>query len=158
MQKYSTIRKNLKLTAIFATIAIFILAACSDNNTKPIYEAYEPIASSFYGIWYEVGSTDARGIKVVFTFTNVTATHYDDVYGNTVFYDNAKYYAVFNEVFSEIQLSDLPDNGWSFEGKHTTKFAFNNDTLFIERFIPNDATIPYPANLNCIYLVREDNK
>ena len=32
MQKYSTVRKNLNLTAIFATIAIFILAACSNNE------------------------------------------------------------------------------------------------------------------------------
>jgi len=32
MQKYSTVRKNLNLTAIFATIAIFIFAACNSDN------------------------------------------------------------------------------------------------------------------------------
>ena len=35
MQKYSTVRKNLKLTAIFATIAIFFFTACSNEPTEP---------------------------------------------------------------------------------------------------------------------------
>ena len=34
MQKYSTVRKNLKLTAIFATIAIFIFVACNSNDAN----------------------------------------------------------------------------------------------------------------------------
>ena len=113
-------------------------------------------SNSLVGTWHSVDYKDGesviigKGIKVIFTETTVTTfwSDYDDAVG---FYDNIPY-TVISE--NEIQLTGNLDPAWSFEGKHITKFAFHNDTLVINHFIPTFATVPYPANVVAIGLVR----
>ena len=72
---------------IFA-ITILCLAgstACKDETQEP----HEP-TNPLLGTWYEVGSTENKGIKVVFTETHLNLHHYG--YTHTGFdYDNFPY-------------------------------------------------------------------
>jgi len=150
--------KNLLFTAFMGAI-IINAGACKNTQTPEPPEPKHPII----GTWYEVGSTENSGKKIVFMKTTFTVISY---------YKNIEEYNSYNETpyilisENEIKMSNLletyMDTGYYWpprlNGEHTTSFKFNNDTLIIERFKTNSVLgIPYPANMYPIYLIRSIN-
>ena len=152
-------KKILILTILLCLIGFAIACEKKITDAKKDYDKEQNGKNSLVGEWYSVdyrvGETviTGEGIKVIFTNNTVTTfwSNYDDAVG---FYDNTSYNIISE---NEIQLTGLNDDyGWSFNGKHITKFAFKSDTLFIEHFSPSTITVPYPHNVLPIYLIRKE--
>ena len=131
---------------------VFTVSSCKDDGSEP--KEKNPLV----GEWYEVGSTDAKGLKVVFTETNVTAFYYANDYVDykgsvwnyeEKFYDGVKY-LLNNDTL------EMFEHYFAYNVNHLkTKIIFHsNDTLFIEVFLPTDADVPFPHNYTSIYLVK----
>jgi hypothetical protein len=118
--------------ALFA----FTVSSCKNDGNEP-----EPRINPLVGTWYEVNSTDSIGVKVIFTDTHVTAFGYRTSYPNTIVYDNP-YIFVSDD---EIKMYGIANINSSFfeNDEHTTKFAFNNDTLIIKHFKPTLLAVPH---------------
>ena len=145
------------LLGAFICLIVFT-SACKEedvlSNNHNTFQGDNPLI----GEWYEVGSTDAKGTKVIFTETNVTAFHYayNYVHFGSVYnyeekwYDNAKY--LFNN--DTLEVLDLPICGVQAGFLKTSITFHSKDTLTIERFVPTDAAIGFPYNFTFIKLYR----
>ena len=176
---------NIKNLLTILIIAIVIIA-CSDDNNKIISSSKdrnELPENSLVGEWYEVSSTDSKGIKVIFAETSFTAYQYLKDYNHSVlgilndtnfYYNNIEY-----SVLSDDELFDYEINYfkkhyyWYFDnakdwlqindpeitlvqagGRHLSNFIFVNDTLIINNFILTTAAVAYPCNYELIKLLR----
>jgi len=118
---------------------------------------------SLVGTWYEVGSTENQGMKVIFTKNTVTAFRYlkdyknpylDSLFNDTLkFYDNAEYTIISEDT---LKLQHYPRCPEILEHKVTFTLK-SNDTLWIDKFWPNSFTQVYPPEIFPITLYRERN-
>ena len=150
--------KNKKRITLIAFVVFLTgVVACNDTSVPPPKEQHPII-----GTWYEVGSTENIGKKVVFTETTITGFRYykdyqhylfpDSLFNDTSFFHyNNTPYEIISE--SELYMKNL-DKYFFPDGKHTTYFEFINDTLFIEHFYLTAAGAVYPNNIAPIYLTR----
>ena len=116
-------------------------------------------SNSLVGEWYEVGSTENKGVKVIFTENTVTAFHYAYNYefGGTVYNYNEKWYdgTKYSLDNTTLKVLEPPINSMPTDLLKTNVTFYYKDTLFIEHFVPNDATAPFPFNFNSIKLYKE---
>ena len=106
MQRYSTVRKNLNLTAIFATIAIFIFAACSkDEPTEPKqYQIIEPV------------SIECEYLDSIFSFTNALLPYH-------VTWTNQSYRVLCYVFDSQEQLNERTPSGFEVDWIDFTQYT-----------------------------------
>ena len=131
------------LTLVFS---IILLASCKDDviqtntNTNPLV-----------GEWYEVGSTENRGTKVVFTETNFKVVfyfvnqHLDPVTVDIRTLYNEPYSFIFD---NEIEIKTI--------AKDPIRFTLNNDTLVLHHIPLFQVGPPRPWIVWEYPLVKED--
>ena len=151
-----------KVICVVLATAIVVTAYGDDggSNDNDLSPPFDP-NYSLKGTWYEVGSTDAKGIKVIFTETNVTMFDYGNylypgIFFNddtTIWYDNLLYSILSDDT---LQIYDFPMilNENHIIKIHKTPFVFENDTLSIEYFLDSFFSAIYPWCLSPITLIR----
>ena len=140
-----------RLLQFMLVLLLFSTVSCKDEDIETKTTPKNPLV----GEWYEVGSTENSGRKVVFTETHMSAYSYsnNDNYKESVFHwYNVKYDILPN---NEIKLYDSPESIFPFTfSTHITNYAFNSDTLFVEHFIPTLEMVPYPDCVELINLIK----
>ena len=147
--KTFTSKKSIRCSKIFIkfmfAVFVFGFAVTSCNEKNNATEPKEPKNNPFVGTWYQVGSTEDNGVKVVFSEKKVDAIRYAPYLGqySTKFYDDAKYEIISEDIIKfqrhpECQIirfgseCEHNQNGWM------VAYAFiSKDTLWIDKFVRN---------------------
>ena len=155
-------KTKISLLVRFCLLVVFTAAGCKDDAIKPKEEPIfngQILKEKLLGEWYKVGSTNSKGIKVIFTETNVTAFRYTKNYKNPdldtlfndtfMFYDNAEFNIISYDTMKFQHYPQFPEIL-----EHTVAFTFKSeDTLWIDKFDPNNLEV-VPPLLSDILLVR----
>jgi len=152
--------QTLKQIISILTLAI-VITACNDNgnSSNENNDTTQPFDPNYplVGTWYEIGSTESKGIKVLFTETNVVAFYYayNYVYKDSVWNFEEKFYNNVKYLLNNDTL-EMYEHCFAYEVYNLkTKIIFySNDTLFIEFFKPSDMQPAFPYNYFEITLYR----
>jgi len=154
--------KTQKILIITMLLCLGFATACDDDGGGGYTPPTPPEPISLVGIWYEVGSTENKGIKVTFTETHCIPLSYwkDYVYPTApelgVFNDTLHFFCHLDtalayginldtvltyEILSDsviqfmMSLEDYRIFSWPvYLGEHSTSFFLNGDVLIMEHF------------------------
>ena len=149
----------MKKGLILTLLCLVWVTACNDGDGG---NPPEPQTYSFVGTWYEVGSTDDIGVKVIFTETNMFAFSYtkdhinpsypfwgDSIQNDTLwwYYDDVTYNILCKDTIQlNLPIDTLNGTGKDIHysrltmgcpfGKNITNYTFyGKDTLFLRYFM-----------------------
>jgi len=170
-------RKNILIIAMLLCLFGFA-TACENDGGGGYTPPTPPEPISLIGVWYEVGSTVNKGVKVTFTETHCIALSYwkdyvfqDPVYGiDTVINDTFGFWGGYGsdsvvtyEILSDskMKLAMTLEDAQKFcfecgpDSERITPFSLVADTLTIEIWYTTGKSVPYPENMESVKLIKE---